>query len=94
MYQIVKNAMKQDFMAFLMSISCKNRFYFNELPYPTINTERIIVKIPITIVVRVFFETPFHSFRTKPHEFATKIMNAMCKIHELGPLPNLLSPMP
>ena len=57
-------------------------------------TEAMITAIPTTIVITVFLLTPFHSFNRMPHIFATKMMNDMCRIHELAPLPILLSPIP
>ena len=68
--------------------------YFIELPYPTTNTDRMMVSIPTVMVVFVFALTPFHYFKTIPHILATRMINAMCNIQELAPLPNLLSPMP
>lgn len=36
----------------------------------------------------------YYSFNAKPHALATRIMKDICKIHELAPLPILLSPIP
>jgi hypothetical protein len=67
---------------------------YRELPYPTNNTEIIIVITPINIVPNVFLLTPLHSCNVIPHKLEIIIMKAMCKIHELAPFPSLLSPIP
>src|SRR4029078_8668563 len=69
-------------------------FYFIAFPYPTSATDKIIVTTPMMMVVFVRGVTPFHSLSAKPHMFATSMMNAMWSIHELAPLPSLLSSMP
>ena len=65
-----------------------------ELPIPTMITEIKITKIPDITVRKVLDETPFHSLKYKPQKLEVIMMVAMCKIHELAPLPNLLSPIP
>ena len=53
-----------------------------------------MVAIPSVIMLFVLALTPFHSFSTIPQKLATKIINAICNIQELAPLPILLSPIP
>ena len=76
----------------------KNRLLLSEnyieFPIPTNTTDSMITAIPVVNVHFVLVETPFHSFRTIPHMLAVRIIVDMCRIHELAPLPSLLSPIP
>jgi len=69
-------------------------YYSNVFANPTMHIDKMIVAIPAIIAVYVGLLTPFHSFKAIPQAFEIKIINAMCNIQELAPLPNLLSPMP
>lgn len=68
--------------------------FYMEFPIPTKTTDRRMTTIPAVIVNLVFFTTPFHSLRYTPQRLAVKIMVDICKIQELAPFPNLLSPIP